>query len=321
MLVLNETETRDALAWTPLIDALSDMFRLGCTMPVRHHHDVEVPGEQGATLLLMPAWQEGRYIGVKLVSVFPGNGARGLPAIYGSYLLSSGRTGELLAILDGGELTARRTAAASALASRHLSRTDASRMLMVGAGRLSANLIEAHCAVRPITNVAIWARNVDQAAQMAERIRLPGVTVRVARDLEAEARQADILSTATLSTTPLILGDWLKPGAHLDLVGAFKPSMRETDTRAVTRAELFVDTREGALSEGGDLVQPLAEGAITRETVRADLAELVRGSHPGRRDAETITLFKSVGAALEDLAGAILAFETLRNRDAAVTQS
>ena len=154
MLVLDAAETRSALPWDGLVKALGDMFAKGCVMPVRHHHEVEVPGEADATLLLMPAWQPGAYIGVKMVSVFPGNQTRGLPAIHGSYLLSSGKTGELLAIVDGGELTARRTAAASALAARYLARPDARSMLMVGTGRLSANVIEAHASVRPIREVA-----------------------------------------------------------------------------------------------------------------------------------------------------------------------
>lgn len=312
MLVLDEIQTRAALPWPALIDALKEMFAGDCVMPVRHHHDVAVPGEETATLLLMPAWQPGAHIGVKLVSVFPGNHRRGLPAIFGSYLLSSGKTGELLAIIDGGELTARRTAAASALAGRHLVRPGASRMLMVGTGRLSLNLIAAHASVHPLEDIAIWGRSAEKARQIAEEAAGEGLAVRVAEDLEAAVREADIVSCATLSETPLVRGAWLKPGAHLDLVGAFKPSMRESDDEAVTRSSLFVDTREGAMSEGGDIVQPMRAGLITAASIRADLADLVRGAHPGRTSPEEITLFKSVGAALEDLAGAILAYRNHR---------
>ncbi|MCA1493408.1 ornithine cyclodeaminase family protein [Sinorhizobium alkalisoli] len=312
MLVLDAVQTRAALPWDGLVKALGDMFAKGCVMPVRHHHEVEVPGEADATLLLMPAWQPGAYVGVKMVSVFPGNQTRGLPAIHGSYLLSSGKTGELLAIVDGGELTARRTAAASALAARYLAREDASRLLVVGTGRLSTNLIEAHTSVRPIRHVTIWGRDPKKADATAKELELQGVEVAVASDLEAAAREADIVSCATLSTEPLIRGGWLKPGAHLDLVGAFKPSMRESDDEAISRASIFVDTREGALGEGGDIVQPLRAGVITEDAIRADLFELARGSHRGRTASGEITLFKSVGAALEDLAGAVLAFEASR---------
>jgi ornithine cyclodeaminase len=316
MLVLDSAETRNALPFPQLIDALRVMFTGGGTAPPRHHHDMEVPREASATLLLMPAWSPGRYFGVKMVSVFPGNGARGLPAIHGSYLLSSGLTGELLAVMDGGELTARRTAAASALASSYLSQPDASTMLMVGTGRLSLNLIEAHAVMRPLTRVLIWGRDRAKAEAIAQEASSLGLSVEVAADLESAARDADILSCATLSEEPLIRGDWLKPGAHLDLVGAFKPSMRESDDRAVSRASLFVDTYEGALSEAGDILQPLKAGVITREALRADLAELCAGQHSGRASPDEITLFKSVGASIEDLAGAILALEQIQRKAA-----
>lgn len=308
MLILDPNQTRQALPWDALIAALAAMFKTGCVMPVRHHHSVAVPGEADATLLLMPAWQPGAYVGVKLVSVFPDNHLRSLPAIHGSYLLSSGRTGELLAVIDGGELTARRTAAASALAASHLARKDASSLLVVGTGRLSVNLIEAHSRVRPITEVMIWGRDRAKAEQAVSEARALGYAADVAEDLEAAARQADIISCATLSRAPLIRGAWLKPGSHLDLIGAFNKDMRESDDEAVRRARVFVDTRAGAFAEAGDLLQPMAAGVIDADHVVAELSELVGGTE-GRRSAEDITLFKSVGAALEDLAGAILAYE------------
>lgn len=308
MLILDPNQTRQALAWDALIAALAAMFKTGYVMPVRHHHSVAVPGEADATLLLMPAWQPGAYMGVKLVSVFPDNHLRSLPAIHGSYLLSSGRTGELLAVIDGGELTARRTAAASALAASHLARKDASSLLVVGTGRLSVNLVEAHSRVRPITEVMIWGRDRAKAEQAVSEARALGYAADVAEDLEAAARQADIISCATLSRAPLIRGAWLKPGSHLDLIGAFNKDMRESDDEAVRRARVFVDTRAGAFAEAGDLLQPMAAGVIDADHVVAELSALVGGTE-GRRSAEEITLFKSVGAALEDLAGAILAYE------------
>jgi alanine dehydrogenase len=315
MQILDEADTRNALPFDGLIEALRAMFISGCEAPARHHHDVKVPGEPDGTLLLMPAWLPGRYMGLKQVSVFPGNATRGLPSIFGSYLLSSAVTGELLAIIDGGELTARRTAAASALAASYLARADASVMLMTGTGRLSANLIEAHKAVRPLQKVFIWGRDQAKAKQIANRAEALGLEAIPTMDLEAAAREADIISCATLSTEPLISGNWLKPGVHLDLVGAFKPVMRETDDQCVIRATKFVDTRAGALSEGGDLVQPIRAGIIAADSIVADLAELTRKVHPGRTGEAEITLFKSVGASLEDLAGAIFAFEEM-NRDA-----
>lgn len=180
-------------------------------------------------------------------------------------------------------------------------------MLMVGTGRLSENVIEAHALIRPLTRVMIWGREPKKAEIVAHRVARLGLQAEVAGNLGEAASQADIISCATLSTEPLIHGEWLKPGSHLDLIGAFKPSMRESDDTAVKRASIYVDTREGATSEAGDIVQPLRAGIISLTDIRADLAELCKASHSGRRTAEEITLFKSVGAASEDLAAAIFA--------------
>lgn len=310
MLILDEAQVRASTPFPQLVGSIATMFAADCQMPKRHHHGLRVPGEPDATLLLMPAWTEGHYMGVKIVSVFPGNERRALPSVSGTYLLSSARTGQNLAIIDGAELTARRTAASSALASRSLSRADASILLVLGTGRLSLNLIEAHCSQRPIRKVLIWGRNIEKAETTARLAAHLADEVAAVSDLETAVASADIISSATLSTTPIIQGKWLKPGAHVDLVGAFTPDMRECDDESVRRAHVFVDTFEGALAEGGDVVQPMRDGVLSREDVKADLFALARGTHPGRTSADEITLFKSVGAALEDLAGAILAFET-----------
>jgi ornithine cyclodeaminase len=309
MLVLNEEQTRNSLPWAPLIDALEAMFGGGCVAPLRHHHEMEVPGEASAIMLLMPAWVPGEHIGVKILNLFPDNHLRALPTIIGRYLLSSGKTGEMLAMVEGGELTARRTAATSALAARYLARDDASTMLMVGTGRLSLNLMEAHAVHRRLERFLVWGRNAAKAEETAQQARDLGLPAVAVKDLARAAGEADIISCATLSEHPLIRGAWLKPGTHLDLVGAFKPSMRETDDEAVKRACIFVDTRIGGLKEGGDLVQPLQSGILSQVDILAELSELVVGNHPGRRNGAEITLFKSVGAALEDLAGAILAYQ------------
>ena len=187
-------------------------------------------------------------------------------------------------------------------------------MLMTGTGRLSANLIEAHMAVRPLKKVFVWGRDLAKAAPIVQRAEALGLEAVATDDLAGAAREADIISCATLSTEPLISGEWLKPGAHLDLIGAFKPTMRETDDLCVTRSTLFVDTRAGALHEGGDIVQPINSGLITAESIAADLADLARQAHPGRTRDDEITLFKSVGASLEDLAGAIFAFEKINGQ-------
>lgn len=316
MRVIDAAATAAALPWPQLVEALRDMFRTGCEAPVRHHHEMEVPGEPDATILLMPAWRVGDYAGVKIVNVVPGNGARGLPAIAAAYLLSSATTGEILSLIDGGELTARRTAAASALAADYLARADAEVLTVIGTGRLAPNLVRAHRTARPgLKRVLVWGRDADKAAALTESLATEladeEVTVDIARDLPGAVGQADIVSCATLSLSPLVLGDWLRPGTHVDLVGAFKPTMRESDDDAIRRSTVFVDTRAGATKEAGDIVQAIASGALSEEAIAADLFDLTRGAHPGRTDPHEITLFKSVGASLEDLAAAILVQKTV----------
>jgi ornithine cyclodeaminase len=300
------------LDYPSLIVALRKAFAADWTIPVRHHHAVEIPGEADQTLLLMPAWEGGQSVGIKIVTITPGNGARNLPAIQGLYLLLDGATGIPKALMEGKTLTARRTAAASALAASFCARKDAKSHLMVGAGALSLPLIQAHRAARPsIAKTMIWARDPKKAEAQAVVCRAAGTAVDIAHDLEAAAREADIISCATLSAEPLIHGAWLKPGAHLDLVGAYLPELRESDDEAVKRATLFCDTRAGALKEGGDLLQPLKAGIIKETDVAADLIDLSKGKHPGRTSADEITLFKSVGTAIEDLAAAKLMLERM----------
>lgn len=313
MRVLGYSEVVAALDFPPLVEALRQMFRSGCEMPVRHHHRVPVPGERDATLLLMPAWQAGRHIGVKVVSVFPDNVQRDEPSVTGAYLLLDGRSGKPLALLDGPALTARRTAAASALAASYLARPDCERLLMIGTGALAPHLIEAHASVRPIRNVLVWGRDPAKAERLAYRMTRRTLKVAATADLAAAARGAHVICCATLSTEPLLRGHWLPLGAHIDLVGGFTPQMREADDDTIRRARIFVDTREGAMKEAGDIVQPLEAGVLREDDIAGDLFELTRGSRAGRRYHDQITLFKSVGAALEDLAAAQLALETLRN--------
>jgi alanine dehydrogenase len=258
----------------------------------------------------MPAWHGAgaspHFTGIKIVSVVPGNARRGKATVIGSYLLLDGTTGEPVAVMDGRELTLWRTAAASALAASYLARPDASRLLMVGAGALAPFLIRAHASQRPIREVAIWNRDPAKAEALAGSLGGGSLRVSAVSDLDAALGEAHIVSAATLSAEPLVHGARLSPGAHVDLVGGFTPDMREADDEAIRRATLFADTRAGACHEAGDLVQPMRAGLITEADVRADLFELCRGLHPGRSSDGEITLFKSVGTALEDLAAAAL---------------
>jgi ornithine cyclodeaminase/alanine dehydrogenase-like protein (mu-crystallin family) len=312
----------DALCEYPaLIDVLDDGFRQGAVSPLRHHHQIPRGALAEATLLLMPAWTTasagdetaaGAYAGVKLVTVTPDNGKRhALPAISGLYLLIATDTGLPLALIDGVQLTVWRTAAASGLASRYLARKDASRMLMVGAGALAPLLIAAHASVRPISHVTIWNRTPDNADALIARLRAerPEITFARADDLDAAVPDADIISTATISETALIKGALLAPGTHLDCVGAFRPTMRETDDDAITRARLWVDTMTGGLNEAGDVVIPLKAGVISQDKIEGDLYGLASGAAPLRSADDEITMFKSVGASIEDLFAAIHVYE------------
>jgi alanine dehydrogenase len=312
MRIIGPEELRKALTWHALEAALARIFRDGCAAPLRHRHALPGDGGPEGMLLLMPAWElpgkpGRRHSGVKIVHVLPGNGARGLPAVQASYLLSDAGTGEAVALLDGGELTDRRTAAASTLAGRHLARPDSRRLLVLGSGRVATALAEAWSARFPIEEVAIWSRNPDHAARLAARLAAHGLPARPAAS--PDPRGFDIVSAATLSEAPLIRGEEVEPGTHVDLVGAFRPAMRESDSALIARATVVVDTRAGCLAEAGDIVQAIAEGAIAESHLAAELAELCRGAHPGRTGREEVTVFKSVGWAGEDLAAAILATE------------
>lgn len=309
--MIGAAEVDAALPVVALVDRLEQAFREGAEVPLRHHHAVAAPEGPGGTLLLMPAWRAGAALGVKCVTVFPGNTARGLASVLGLYLLLDAATGRPRAVLDGVTLTLRRTAAASALAARFLARPDARRLVLVGAGALSAHLARAHATVRPIDEVTIWNRTPERAEAVARQLTGEGLRTRAAPDLEAAVRAADIVSCATMSATPVVHGAWLRPGAHLDLVGGYTPAMRETDDDAIRRARVYVDTRAGAGKEAGDIVQPLRSGVLGEAAILGDLFELARGQAAGRRSAEEITLFKSVGTAIEDLAAAELAAENL----------
>ncbi len=222
-----------ALTYPALVEALEAAFRSEIEVPVRHHHRIAHP-RGDATLLLMPAWAE-EFLGCKLVTVFPGNAELEKPSVYGAYLLMSGRTGEPLAVIDGRPLTAWRTAAASALAATYLARQDAAHLVMIGAGALAPHLVRAHASVRPIRRVSLWNRTRQRAETLAFPLVWDGFEATVGDDLERLVRDADIVCCATLSTAPLVHGRWLKPGTHVDLVGSFRPDMREADDDVLRR--------------------------------------------------------------------------------------
>ena len=320
MLTISAADVDRALTFPGLVDTLREAFRKGAVQPVRHHHTIERPDGADATLLLMPAWGDFKaagsprdgHVGVKIVTVSPDNNAIGKPAVMGLYLLLDGVTGEPQALIDGQRLTQWRTASASALAASYLAREDASRLLVIGAGALSSFLARAHSAVRPIEKIRIWNRTPANAEKVAAELRAAGLPADGAPDLEGDLGRAGVVPSAPRTQRPLVRGALLKAGAHVDLVGGFTPDMREADDDAVRRARVFVDTRAGAMKEAGDIVKPLASGVLKEAGIVAELAELARGQKKGRQSAEEITLFKSVGAALEDLAAGIAVYRALK---------
>jgi ornithine cyclodeaminase len=301
--VYSADEVHAALPWGALADALEAAFtQATAEAPLRHAHALHGEG----TLLLMPAWSPAA-LGVKVVTVMPGAAALGAGTVQASYLLLDRDTGVPRALIDGEALTLRRTAATSALATRHLMRAEATRLLVVGSGRLAPWMARAHAALNPgLVHVAVWGRNAEAAEDVVEALRDDGLDAEVAQDLRTAVEAADVVSCATTSREPLVRGAWLRPGLHLDLVGGFRRDMREADDAAVTRSRVVVDTFAGALAEAGDLVQPIERGAVAREHVVGELAQLLRHEVRGRMHDGDITLFKSVGAALEDLAAARL---------------
>jgi len=313
MLQATEQQVDDILQYPVLIEALRQGFCDNYLVPPRHHHDFATPKTgQEATLLLMPAWQTDTYLGLKTVIVAPGNQQLQLPAIHGVYLLFNATTGQTLLQCDARTLTKKRTAAASALAADYLARADSSSLLMIGTGALAPELIKAHRCLRPIEKVWIWGRRPAQAERLATSLRAElDMDISAVPDQRRVAHQADIISTATLSPSPVLSGHWLSAGQHIDLVGSYKPNMREADNELITRSSVFVDTRTGAPTESGDLCIPLQQGILRLQDIQADLFELCRKAKAGRRHPTEITVFKSVGHALEDLVAAQLLYQHL----------
>ncbi len=303
MRFIDAKELRALTPWPRLIDALQRAFTAACEMPDRVRFDVAGIG----SLLVMPAWSPGGVLGVKLVQVFPDNTHLNKPAVHGIYMLASAETGEVMALMDADELTTRRTAAASALASRYLSRTDSRCLLLMGAGRLAFNVISAHASVRPMERVLLWARRAERAAALCTRVASElGLDATVVTSLADGLREADIVSTVTTARDPILRGSMLRPGTHVDLIGGFTPEMREADDEVMTRGRLYVDMKAAALREAGDIVDPIRRGIISADDIRGDLFDLCSGAAQLRTSSQETTVFKSVGLALEDLAAASL---------------
>jgi alanine dehydrogenase len=302
MILVDAATAARLLDFPSLIEALRDGHRAGVDDFGRLL--MEYPSAAGGHngLLAMAAWQRGVAFGVKLATVFPGNAAAGLPNIASVYVLFDGQNGRPLLTIEATPLTVRKTAADSALAADYLARPDAGTLLVVGAGAQAAWMVAAHRTARPsLSRLLVWNRTPAKAVALAAALGGEAVA-----DLQAAVVEADVITCVTASTTPMIAGKWLRPGTHLDLVGGYTPSMRESDDDAVRRARVFVDTRRFTLRDAGDISQPLRDGVIAETDVLADLFQMVRGEVPGRRDASEITLFKNAGGGHLDLMAARL---------------
>jgi len=300
MRYISADELNVKLEFPPLVEALRDLFRRGVDEARAIHLSQPLAEGRRNDWLLLPAWQFDRHMGVKLVSVFAHNEAKGLASVQGLYVLFDGSNGLPLAAIDGAAITLWKTAANSALAASYLARKDARRLLMVGAGALAPYLARAHCAVRPIAQLMIWNRTVSKAERMAATLARPGLSVEVVNDLAAAVARADIVSCATMASTPIVKGAWLAPGVHLDLVGAYRPETREADDEAIRRARVFIDAWFTAGEHCGDICQPVAAGLVRKDDI-TDTFQLARGERPGRLRDDEITLFKSGGGGHEDL--------------------
>jgi len=305
MKTLDAQATEQSLDFPQLIEALRDAFRRNIEVPLRHTHPVG-----GGTSLIMPAWDE-HFYGVKIINVFPENSDKGLPGLHGTYVLFDARTGVPLLNIDGDVLTAYRTAAAAALGASYLAREDASDLLIVGSGRIASLIAPAMSAVRDIKRIRVWSRTHDNAVDLASTLQAQGFDASAIMSIE-DGYDADIISCATLSSEALIEGAKLRPGTHLDLIGSFKPDMREADGACLARATVFVDTEE-APAKSGDILSAVDESHFSLDRIAATLTDLASGKHSGRRDGAEITLFKAVGNAREDLAGAELVYNKYKS--------
>jgi ornithine cyclodeaminase len=300
MLVFDAEAVRSRAPMPAMIACLREAFRRQTV--ARPRHIVDLPG--GRSLLVMPAFDAQGAGAVKLATVSPGNAAKRLPTVQAAIVAFS-EDGTPIALIDGTSVTQLRTAAASALASQYLSREDSAHLVVIGTGALAPYMAAAHCTVRQISRVSVWGRRHERAVATVDAIRslvASNIEVTAAQSVEDAVGSADIVTCATTSKTPVLLGRWLQRGVFVDLVGSFKPSTREADDAVVLRSRIFVDTFEGALAEAGDLLDPLERGILRRECIEGELADLVCGRVTGRAKPDESIVFKSVGTAIEDLA-------------------
>lgn len=305
MLMLDAKQILNTLSFSTLVDELAEMHLSPIGLVDEMLMESIDKNKNVSHFFIRTGWQPEQAVGAKVITVFPRNNqTREHPSIQAVYILFEGKFGAPIACLDGTALTYIKTATDSALGSRLLSRLDIESMLMIGAGEMAPHLISAHCAVRPsLKRVQIWNRTRDKAESLCQRLsaKFSEISFSPADSISEPAREADLICSAIGAKEPIIKGEWLKPGVHVDLIGAYTPEMREADDECLKRGSLFVDARETTINHIGELMIPLANGVISTDDVIADLADLCQQSHSGRSSDEEITLYKNGGGGHLDL--------------------
>ena len=305
MLMLDADKILNSLSFTDMVDELAVMHREPIGLVDEMLMESKDAADNVGHFFIRTGWQPEKAVGAKVITVFPRNNQTGVwPSIQALYVLFEGVNGTPIACLDGTALTYVKTAADSALGSHLLSRPDVESMMMIGAGKMAPHLISAHCQLRPsLRRVRIWNRTSDKAdslcGEMAEKF--PEIGFERIAEIESGVREADLVCSAIGVIDPVIRGEWLRPGAHVDLIGAYTPAMREADDETLRRGRLFVDARETTIDHIGELMIPLASGVIGENDVLASLSDLCQDNHPGRESDEEITIFKNGGGGHLDL--------------------
>lgn len=310
MQFFDQAAVAQALPYPDLIEALASGLQQAIESPAR---SVYTPNGDSSAVLIMPAWKAHENMGVKLVSIWPGNSAKGKSAVSAVYVLISCEDGNPAAVLDGTELTLRRTAAAAALAARILARKNSRTLAILGTGSLSAPMAVAHASVMEFKTIVVWGRDGKKAQAVVDSLASQGITAEASHDLQATLARADVVSAASTATEPFIRSEWVRPGTHLGLIGAFTPAMAEAEPALMPRAQVFADNQEAILQKGGEVLQAIAQGLIAASDIQAELAGLcAQPQKAWRRSEESITVFKSVGFASLDLIAAEMVFKAAR---------
>ena len=317
MLMLDADKLLHCLPFTTLVDELAAMHRDPIGLVDEMLMESVDDNANVSHFFIRTGWQPEKAVGAKVITVFPRNNqTREYPSIQAVYILFEAVNGSPVACLDGTALTWLKTASDSALGSKLLSREDIESMLMIGAGQMAPHLLSAHCEVRPsLKRVQVWNRTAEKARQLCDEMKqkFPGIDFSAVGEIEAAAREADLICSAIGRKEPIIEGAWLKPGAHVDLIGAFTPDMREADDEVLRRGSLFVDARETTINHIGELMIPIASGVISEADVLADFSDLCQQRHAGRSSADEITVFKNGGGGHLDLMCARILYDHCSN--------